>query len=677
MINPFFSTTLLPLFKQINIKLHAFEAMQISIDNQNKDLNNFLNNLKTNNDENKPISFNDIFNKLDIIQEPLSKTYGIISHLSSVDDSKEIREIKDKFRPELIDLGKRISQSKVLYDGINKIDTKDKFEKRVIDITLKSMEQGGVNLEEEIKSKLKNIDKSLSDLSSKFSENLLDATKSYKMEVSDISIMNNVPLWAKEMWNKDQPENGPWTITLGGPSIIASLKFIEDSQTRKELYMKYISRAGHENEDIINSIMKLRLEKSQLLGFNTYADLSLSIKMAENVDEILELLNDLQEIALPKAMIEYNEICEFSKNKGHIGDLEPWDITFWSERLKEEKFNMKEEELKPYFSLENVLDELFRIANTLFGVKIKQRTEDIETWHGDVRYFDVYENNGCYDKIIAGFYLDPYVREETKRGGAWMGSCVDKNKALGNDIPIAYLVCNGSPPSKDKPSLMSFSDVQTLFHEFGHGLQHMLTKIEIGDISGINSIEWDAVELPSQFMENWCYDKETLDRMAIHYLDDSKLPTEMYNSLIAQKNFGAAMGIMRQISFSKLDLYLHNNWVEIEKSGKTIWDIQNNIFTECTPYKKVLDEDKFLSTFSHIFGGYAAGYYSYKWAEVMSADCFEAFEEDPDNIDKIGRLFRDTVLSLGGSQPAMDTFVDFRGRKPKVDALLKHNGLLK
>ncbi len=675
MINPFFATSLLPLFKQINIKLHAFEAMQISIDNQNKDLDNFLKNL--NNNQNKVITFDDIFEKLDIIQQPLSKTYGIISHLSSVDDSKEIRDIKDKFRPELIDLGKRISQSKIIYECIDKINTENKLEKRVIDLTLKSMEQGGVNLEEDIKEKLKNIDKLLSDLSSKFSENLLDATKSYKMEVSDPSLMKNVPLWAREMWNQKNPENGPWIITLGGPSIIASLKFIEDNETRKQLYMKYVSRAGNENEEIIKSIMKLRQEKSKLLGFNTYADLSLSVKMADSVEEIMELLNNLQKVALPQAINEFNEILEFSKKNGHIGELEPWDITFWSERLKEVKFDMKEEELKPYFSLENVLNELFRISNKLFGIKIKQRTEGIEVWHDDVRYFDVYEDNGCYEKIIAGFYLDPYVREETKRGGAWMNSCIDKNKVLGNDIPIAYLICNGSPPTSDKPSLMSFSDVQTLFHEFGHGLQHMLTKIEIGDISGINGIEWDAVELPSQFMENWCYDKDTLDRMAIHYLDGSKLPIEMYNSLISQKNYGAGMGIMRQISFSKLDLYLHNNWYEIEESGKTIWDIQNNIFKECTPYKKVLEEDKFLSTFGHIFGGYAAGYYSYKWAEVMSADCFEAFEEDQMNIEKIGKLFRDTVLSLGGSQPAMDTFIAFRGRKPSVDALLKHNGLLK
>ena len=677
MINPFLATSLLPLFKQINIKLHAFEAMRTTIDDQNKNIDIFLNDLQLKISKDSNMNFDDIFNKLDIIQEPLSKTYGVISHLASVDDSTEIRDIKNKFRPELIDLGKKISQSKLIYDGIKKINTCDMYEKRVIDLTLKSMEQGGVNLEEGIKDNLKNIDKSLSDLSSKFSENLLDATKSYKMEISDSLIMKNVPLWAREMWNKEEPENGPWTITLGGPSIIASLKFIEDRITRKELYMKYISRAGDDNEDIIKSIMKLRLEKSKLLGFNTYADLSLSVKMAENVEEILELLNNLQKIALPQAINEFDEISNFAKNNGHEGELEAWDMAFWSERLKENKFNMKEEELKPYFSLENVLKELFGIANTLFDIKIKQRTEGIEVWHEDVRYFDVYENNGCYDKIIAGFYLDPYVREETKRGGAWMDSCVNKNKALEYETPVAYLVCNGSPPSKDKPSLMSFSDVQTLFHEFGHGLQHMLTKVDIGDISGINSIEWDAVELPSQFMENWCYDKDTLDRMAIHYSDGSKLPVEMYNSLIAQKNYGAAMGIMRQISFSKIDLYLHNNWDDIEKTGQTIWDVQNNFFAECTPYKKVLKEDKFLSTFGHIFGGYAAGYYSYKWAEVMSADCFEAFEENPENRKEIGKLFRDTILSLGGSQPAMDTFVAFRGRKPTVDALLKHNDLLK
>jgi oligopeptidase A len=331
---------------------------------------------------------------------------------------------------------------------------------------------------------------------------------------------------------------------------------------------------------------------------------------------------------------------------------------------------MKEEELKPYFSLENVLKELFRLSNDIFGITIKQQT-CVETWHEDVRFYDVYEN----DKLVAGFYLDPYVREETKKSGAWMNSCVDKNKALKHDVPIAYLICNGTPPSKDKPSLMSFSDVETLFHEYGHGLQHMLTKIDNGEISGINSIEWDAVELPSQFMENWCYNKQTLDRMALHYETGEKLPQQMYESLVMQKNYGAGMAMMRQISFSKIDLYLYNNWKSIKESGESIWDIQNKYFQECTPYKTILPEDKFLASFSHIFSGYAAGYYSYKWAEIMSADCFEAFEENMENYKEKGLEFRNSILALGGSKPAMDVFKMFRGREPKVDALLKHNQL--
>lgn len=674
-VNPFLISSVLPLFKQIDVKLHGYSAVRLLIDKQKEEINEFMATINAKLNSNKQVEFEDIFDKLDKIQYPLSNTFSIISHLSGVADSKDIREIKDKFRSELIELGKQISQSKTIYDGVKLIKTDNPHEKRVIDLTIEGMEKGGVNLEEDIKNRVKEIDILLSNKSSKFSENLLDEVKSYKLIISkdtykgDISIMKKTPLWAREIWNSEDPENGPWNITLGGPSVMAAFRHLHDSELRKELFMKYISSAGDKNEELIKSIMKLRLEKSKILGFNNFAELSLSSKMADNVDEILSLLDDLKKVALPKAIDEFNEIKEYAFKNG--GSIEPWDMSFWAERLKENKFSMSEEELKPYFSLENVLKELFNIANNLFGVEIKERNECVEVWHDDVKYYDVYEDG----KIIAGFYLDPYVREGTKRSGAWMDSCVDKNKVLGHDIPVAYLICNGSPPSKDKPSLMSFSDVETLFHEFGHGLQHMLTRIDIGDISGINSIEWDAVELPSQFMENWCYNKGTLDRMAIHYLDGSKLPNEMYNSLISQKNFGVAMGMMRQISFSKIDLYLHNNWDDIEKSGKSIWDIQNEFFKECCPYKKILKEDKFLASFSHIFGGYAAGYYSYKWAEIMSADCFEAFEEDPSKYKEKGLLFRNTVLALGGSQPAMDTFIAFRGRKPTVDALLKHNEL--
>lgn len=673
-MNPLLSLNVLPLFNQINIELHAFSAMRNLIDNQNTNIDLFLESLNSKLINNEKIEYKDVFDKMDEIEHPLSYASGIIYHLASVNDSEKIREVKEQFREEIIELNKKTSQSKIIYNAMKKIHTIDENELRVIDISLKSMEKGGVNLEDSIKDKLKEIHMTLSKKSTKFSENLIDATKDYKYVVNketnngNTEFMKKVPLWAREMWNKEDPENGPWTITLGRPSISAALRFIHNQDIRKTLYLKYISMAGDINEPLINEMLDLRYQESQILGFNNYAELSLSFKMAPNIETILNLLDDLQKVALPKAKEEFEEIHKYAENNNE--KIEPCDIAFWSERLKEDKFNMKEEELKPYFSLENVLKELFRLSNDIFGITIKQQT-CVETWHEDVRFYDVYEN----DKLVAGFYLDPYVREETKKSGAWMNSCVDKNKALKHDVPIAYLICNGTPPSKDKPSLMSFSDVETLFHEYGHGLQHMLTKIDNGEISGINSIEWDAVELPSQFMENWCYNKQTLDRMALHYETGEKLPQQMYESLVMQKNYGAGMAMMRQISFSKIDLYLYNNWKSIKESGESIWDIQNKYFQECTPYKTILPEDKFLASFSHIFSGYAAGYYSYKWAEIMSADCFEAFEENMENYKEKGLEFRNSILALGGSKPAMEVFKIFRGREPKVDALLKHNQL--
>lgn len=666
--NPFLSGYL-PLFEQIDIDKMGYQTIDEQIKTQTLKFKEFE--LGLNKTEYK---FKEIFDNLEEIDYPLSRTYGIISHLSGVNDSKSIRNIKDHFRNDIVELGKLSSHSKPLYDAIKNIKTDDENELRAVKLAVDGMERGGVNLPEYKKDSLTSIDKILSEQSTKLSENVLDATKAFKKTVTDKEVMRDVPLWAKELWCNDTPEDGPWVIGLSGPSFIAALQHIPDSEIRKEIYLKYISKAG-ENEEVINTIMDKKLEKANILGFENFTELSLSVKMAENEKIILEMLDNLQDAALPHAIKENAEINEYAKNKGVDGEIEPWDISYWSERMREDKFKLKVEDLKPYFSLDNVLRELFGIANRLFGIFIQERTEKVEKWNKDVRYYDVFEGDDSNNNIIAGFYLDPYVREETKRSGAWMDSCVDKNRALGHNIPVAYLVCNGSPPSKDKPSLLSFSDVETLFHEFGHGLQHMLTKIDINDISGINGIEWDAVELPSQFMENWCYDETTLNRMAVHYETGEKMPKQMYDSLIEQKTYGAGMAMMRQISFSKLDLYLYSNWKTIREENKSIWDIQKEIFTECCPYKRYLDEDRFLCSFQHIFSGYSAGYYSYKWAEIMSADSFGMFEENMDRQKEIGRHFRNTVLSNGGSKPAMDTFVQFRGRMPNVKALLRHNRL--
>lgn len=666
--NPFLNGHL-PLFEQINIEKHGYDTIRQQIDTQKIKFKEFENDLNK-----TSYNFIEIFDHLENINYPLSKTFGIITHLSGVDDSKDLREIKDNFRNELVELGKMSSYSTKLYEAITKIDTQDEHELREKKLTLESMERGGVNLSNDKKERLTEVDKYISKLTTKLSENVLDSTKAFKLTIEDKEVMDSVPKWAKELWCPENPIDGPWVIGLNGPSLTAALQHIPDQSIRKKIYMAHISRAG-ENEEIVKSIMDNMLEKSNILGFETYTQLSLSTKMAENEETVLKLLNDLQEKSLPYAINEYKEIEEYAINHGS-NSLEPWDISFWSERMREEKFKIKEEDTKPYLSLDNVLKEMFAIANRLFGIRIEESSEKVEVWHKDVRFYNVYDENEEKCDLIAGFYLDPYARVETKRGGAWMDSCIEKSRAMNHFIPIAYLICNGSPPAKDKPSLLTFSEVETLFHEFGHGLQHMLTKVVINGISGINGIEWDAVELPSQFMENWCYDKETLDNMAIHYLTGEKMPSNMYDTLIRQKNYCAGMGMMRQISFSKLDLYLYSNWKNIKEKNISIWDIQKQIFTECCPYRRYLEEDKFLCSFQHIFSGYSAGYYSYKWAEVMSADSFAMFEENPQKQREIGLKFKNTVLANGGSKPAMDTFIQFRGRIPSVKPLLRHNKLL-
>ena len=481
--SPFFSSYL-PLFEQINIDNISYASIHDQISFQTDAFNSFENSLNKTEYE-----FSEIFDHMEKMNFPLSRTFGVISHLSGVDDSKSVRDIKDHFRNDLVDLGKLSSHSKPLYNAIKNIKTEDDNEKRAIKLTIEGMERGGVKLPEEKKDRLTAIDKILSEQSTKLSENVLDAIKSFKKVVDNKEIMEHVPLWAKELWCSENPQDGPWTISISGPSFVAAMQHIPDTTIRKEIYMAYISKAP-ENENIIKNIMNNKLEKANLLGFQHYTDLSLSTKMADNESIILEMLNNLQDVSLPCAVKEHKEIYEYAQKHANIDIVEPWDISYWGERMREEKFNLKVEDLKPYFSLDNVLRELFCIANRLFGIYIQERQDKVEKWNKDVRYYDVFEGNDENNPIIAGFYLDPYVREETKRSGAWMDTCVDKNRALNHNIPVAYLVCNGSPPSKNKPSLLSFSDVETLFHEFGHGLQHMLTKIDIGDISGINSIEW-------------------------------------------------------------------------------------------------------------------------------------------------------------------------------------------
>lgn len=638
------------------------------------------------------------------IEYPLDFAWSMISHLKSVKNSDELRESYEKMMPRVIEENSYMSQSKPIFDTLKMLKESNKLnsvQQRIIDSSYKSMFLSGIDLENNKKKRFNEIKLELGELSTKFSNNILDSIKNYELIIDHQykEDMKHIPLYARELYSqsaqqkfpKSNPEDGPWKVTLDIPSFLPFMSHCPNSELRKEIYIKYISKAssGKENNlPIIKKILNLKEEIAHLLGYENYVEVSLSGKMASNQDEIENILNDLSEKSKPYALKDLNEIELFMKEMHPKKEkLENWDITYYSEKLKEKKYKFKEEDLKPYFALENVLKGLFKLSNHLFSIDIQEvdiKKENIHTWHEDVKFFHIYENT--FNKInkthIASFFLDPYSRPGEKNGGAWMNTCVQKSKVL-DKKPVAYLICNGTPPIKgnndtcSKPSLMTFDEVVTLFHEFGHGLQHMLTTIEDAGASGINNIEWDAVELPSQFMENWCYHQPTLKSFALHYKTGKPIPDDLFQKIIDNKNYHVGLSMMRQIYFGMMDLYLYSHSIENEQD---IIEIQKQ-FSYKYLVKDIVEEDRFLCAFSHIFaGGYSAGYYSYKWAEIMSCDAFCAFEEagleNEQYIKLLGMRFRNTVLSLGGGTHPADVFKQFRGRSPNVDALLRQNGLL-
>jgi len=691
--------------------------------------------------EAESVDFDDVLPVLEKMQHPLGYAWGIASHLNGVKNGDELRAAYEENQPKIVQATMKFSQSKPLYDALVKVQQsweaeeskEDDFvalqKKRAVENSLRGMKLGGVGLEEGSPEQIrfKEIKMRFAELSTAFSNNVLDATKAFGLEVTDAADVEGVPESAKAMWAqahqqhliaeckddeekkkelqemKVDPNAGPWRITLDGPSYIAAMQHMPNREIRKEVYLGYLTRAseftaeklekkdgeekkegpGKNNVPIIQEILKLRKEMSGILGFNNYAEMSLASKMAPDVASVTDLSNLIRDKALPAAEKELAAATALAREVGgdqyseaNLEKLMPWDAAFWTERLKEKTFDLKEEELRPYFALDAVLKGMFELIERIFDIEVREANGKVEVWHPDVQFFELYDKeSGTH---VASFYLDPYSRPADKRGGAWMADCQGKSDALGIDVPVAYLTCNGSPPVGDKPSLMTFREVETLFHETGHGLQHMLTKATVGDVAGINGVEWDAVELPSQFMENWCYDKPTVYGFAKHYETGEALPEEMFEKLKQQKTFGAGMMSCRQLLFGMMDMELHSNY---DPDGdETIFDVQRRMADIYTPYAKPVDEDRFLCGFGHIFaGGYSAGYYSYKWAEVMSADAFGAFEEvgldNEEGVREVGRKFRDTVLSLGGGVAPMDVFTQFRGREPSPEALLRHNGL--
>ena len=686
--NPLLSRAGLPLFEQIEPSHvipaidHILEVVEASFQNIEKV---------------ESPSWDTILRPLELLDEKFYRVWGQVSHLLSVQNSEALREAHQAVLPKVIALGLKMNQSEKIYNALKQIKEGDAWaqldgpQKRIVESKLLDAELSGVALEGDKKERFNELSKELSKLGTDFSNNKLDSIKAFSLILTKPEEVAGLPPTslqsAASSYNEHKeegapeatPENGPWRITLDGPSYRGFMKHAKNRELRKQLYTAFIQIAssdGKDNTPLINQILKLRQEKAALLGFSNYAEVSLAQKMAPSVDEIKKLLEDLRGASWDPANEEYIALQNFAGDAGQEEQLAHWDISFWSERLREKTFDYKDEELRPYFPLPQVLKGLFELVYKLFGIQVKDVSEGAPKWHPDVQYFQIDNADGEH---IANFYLDPYTRPEDKRGGAWMNDCLCRYVGEDGDIqkPVAYLVCNGTKPVGGKPSLMTFREVETLLHEFGHGLQHMLTQVDYLEASGINGIEWDAVELPSQFMENWCYHKPSLLKMTKHVDTGEVLPDALFEKLKAARTFRAATGMLTQIRYGLVDLTLHHSF---DPNGdKTIYDIENELIRK-TSLMPPLSENRFLCQFSHIFaGGYAAGYFSYKWAEVLSADAFSAFEEvglDQDKaIQEKGISFRDTVLAKGGGQHPMEVFEEFRGRKPTTDALLRHSGL--
>lgn len=640
-------------------------------------------------------SVDQILAKLDDIDEAIHKVWSPVSHFYGVKNSPELRSAYETVQPKLVEIGLRMSQSRPLYDLYLKVshnkaqwDALPRAKQRIIEQRIFSAKKSGVGLDGKEKETFNAASKELAQLSTKFSNNVLDSTKAWSMvlktsaEVEGLAphtLESAAEDYANTEKAKADPQNGPWRFTLDATSYIPFMEFSKRRDLREKMYRARIALASSgswDNGPIIDRILTLRTDVAKLVGFSTYAEMSVASKMAGKVEAVDKLLEELLAASAAAGTKEHRDLEAFAKSKGCDHSLLEWDIPFWAERLKEERYQYSEDELRPYFPIDKVLSGLFKLVQDIFGVRVEIADGAAAVWHPDVRFFKIFD--GKSNNHIASFYLDPYSRPATKRAGAWMDDCVCRREKNGKvETPVAFLICNGTPPVAGKPGLMSFDQVHTLFHEFGHGTQHMLTKVGEMSVAGISGIEWDAVELASQFMENWLYHVPTLKNISGHYETGAPLPQEYIDKILAAKNFRSATAMLRQLQFGLMDMELHHRF----KVGgsQTPFDVAMKIAARTSPLPP-RPENKTLCSFSHIFaGGYSAGYYSYKWAEVLSADAFAAFEDagldKPQAIAEVGRRYRDTVLSMGGAEHPMIVFKKFRGREPTTAALLRHSGL--
>jgi oligopeptidase A len=647
----------------------------------------------------EPLGWHQVMDPLHRLTERLRWSWGVVGHLNGVCNSPELRDAHASQQAAVVAFGQRCGQSQVIYNVLRAMQQQggwDGTQQRILDAELREMELRGVGLSGDIKEAFNAASQELAELSTRFGNQVLDATSAWTLTLTTPEEAEGLPASLLEQLaqaarqaelrapdgREPCAETGPWLMGLDMPRYGPFLQYSRRRDLREKVYRAHVSRASGEvgsNWPLITRILELRRQQAQRLGFANWAEVSLASKMAGSEAEVEQLLEDLRAASYPAALRELEALraCAERAAAPEAADFQPWDVSFWAEVRRKELFALDSEALRPWFPLPRVLEGLFGLCDRLFAIHIEAADGQAPVWHPDVRFFRV--NDRDTGLPIAAFYLDPYSRPGSKRGGAWMDECLVRQvKADGTPVlPVAYLVCNQSAPVGDTPSLMTFQEVETLFHEFGHGLHHMLTTVERPQAAGINNVEWDAVELPSQFMENWCYDRATLMGMARHWQTGEALPEEEFAKLQAARTFMGGAATLRQVHFALTDLRLHSQWHP--DSGQSPEQLRREV-ARTTTVLPPIEEDALLCSFGHIFaGGYSAGYYSYKWAEVLSADAFSAFEEvgldNEELIRATGRRFRDTVLSLGGSRHPADVFESFRGRPPSAEALIRHTGL--
>ncbi|MEZ6967510.1 oligopeptidase A [Aeromonas sp. S9(2024)] len=634
----------------------------------------------------EPHTWDSLIAPLEEVNDRLARIWSPVSHLNSVLNSEALRAAHDACLPLLSEFQTYVGQHEGLYQAYRELAESDDFprlddaQRKEIQNTLRDFRLSGIGLPAEAQQRYGEIQARLSELASRFSNNVLDATQGWHKLVADEAELAGLPesvLAAARQMAELKGKQG-WLFTLDIPSYLPVMMYADNRELRAEMYEAFTTRASDQgpnagkwdNSAIMTELLALRRELAQLLGFANYAELSLATKMADKTEQVVNFLTDLARRSLPQGKAELEEIRAFAAEQHGQSELAAWDLAYYAEKLKQHKFSISDEQLRPYFPASKVVKGLFEVVKRVFGMKVRERL-GIDTWHPDVRFYDIFDAD---DELRGSFYLDLYAREH-KQGGAWMDVCLGRRYRRDGSLqkPVAYLTCNFNGPVDGKPALFTHNEVVTLFHEFGHGIHHMLTRVDVAGVAGINGVAWDAVELPSQFLENWCWESEALAFISGHYETGEPLPADLLEKMMAARNFQAAMQMLRQLEFALFDFRLHQEFdpAKPDQIPALLDEVRSQVAVMTPPAF-----NRFQHSFSHIFaGGYAAGYYSYKWAEVLSADAFSRFEEEGIFNPVTGQSFLRHILEKGGSKEPMELFKAFRGREPRVDALLRHSGI--